>query len=108
MFVTTSCFSKQALDYAKALQQRVILIDGARLTDLMVEFGVGVRVSRVIEVKRLDEDFFTDDARIWVWRRSGWFPCPERPKHHPTALPAERPSSPMCRDCLVEGLVPLR
>ena len=62
MFVTTSAFSKQALDYAKGLQQRVILIDGARLTELMVEFGVGVRTSRVIEVKRLDEDFFADDT----------------------------------------------
>jgi restriction system protein len=61
VFVTTSTFSKQALDYAKGLQQRVILIDGARLTELMVEFGVGVRVSRVIEVKRLDEDFFADE-----------------------------------------------
>lgn len=62
VFVTTSTFSKQALDYAKSLQQRVILIDGARLTELMVEFGVGVRASRVIEVKRLDEDFFADEA----------------------------------------------
>ena len=62
VFVTTSAFSKQALDYAKGLQQRVILIDGARLTELMVEFGVGVRASRVIEVKRLDEDFFSEDA----------------------------------------------
>ena len=55
-------FSKQALDYAKGLQQRVILIDGERLTELMVEFGVGVRTNRVIEIKRLDEDFFSDDA----------------------------------------------
>ena len=62
VFVTTSVFSKQALDYARALQQRVILIDGARLTDLMVEFGVGVRASRTIEVKRLDEDFFSEDS----------------------------------------------
>jgi restriction system protein len=54
--------SKQALDYAKGLQQRVILIDGERLTELMVEFGVGVRTNRVIEIKRLDEDFFSDDA----------------------------------------------
>lgn len=62
VFVTTSTFSKQALDYAKGLQQRVILIDGERLTELMVEFGVGVRTNRVIEIKRLDEDFFSDDA----------------------------------------------
>jgi len=62
VFVTTSTFSKQALDYARGLQQRIILIDGARLTELMVEFGVGVRASRIIEVKRLDEDFFADEA----------------------------------------------
>ena len=62
VFVTTSAFSKQALDYTRGLQQRVILIDGSRLTELMTEFGVGVRTARVIEVKRLDEDFFADDA----------------------------------------------
>jgi restriction system protein len=62
VFVTTSGFSKQALDYAKALQQRVILIDGERLSELMVEFGVGVRASRTIVVKRLDEDFFSDEV----------------------------------------------
>lgn len=61
VFVTTSTFSKQAIDYAKALQQRVILIDGVHLTELMIECGVGVRVSRVVEVKRVDEDFFTDE-----------------------------------------------
>ena len=60
--VFSSTFSKQALDYAKGLQQRVILIDGERLTELMVEFGVGVRTNREIEIKRLDEDFFSDDA----------------------------------------------
>lgn len=62
VFVTTSNFSKQALDYARALQQRVILIDGTRLTELMLEFGVGVRVSRTVEVKRLDEDFFSEES----------------------------------------------
>lgn len=61
VFVTTSTFSSLAVDFARGLQQRVILIDGARLTELMVEFGVGVRISRVVEVKRLDEDFFNED-----------------------------------------------
>lgn len=62
VFVTTSAFSKQAIDYARGLQQRVILIDGSQLTELMIEFRVGVRTSRAIEVKRVDEDFFTDEA----------------------------------------------
>ena len=61
VFVTTSTFSAPAVEFVKGLQQRVILIDGARLTELMVEFGVGVRVNRIVEVKRLDEDFFAEE-----------------------------------------------
>lgn len=60
VFVTTSTFSKLAQDYARGLQHRVILIDGYRLTELMIEFNVGVRLNRVVEVKKLDEDFFED------------------------------------------------
>lgn len=62
VFVTTSAFSKQAIDYARGLQQRVILIDGPQFTELMIEFGVGVRTSRAIAVKRVDEDFFADEG----------------------------------------------
>ncbi|BCH33271.1 restriction endonuclease [Mesorhizobium sp. L-8-10] len=61
VFVTTSSFSAPALDFARHLPQRVILIDGARLAELMIEHGVGVRVSRTVEVKRLDEDFFAEE-----------------------------------------------
>jgi restriction system protein len=39
----------------------VILIDGIRLTELMIEHNVGVRVSQAIEFKRLDEDYFGED-----------------------------------------------
>ncbi|HXW72802.1 MAG TPA: restriction endonuclease [Methylocella sp.] len=61
VFVTTSAFSQTAIDYARHLSQRVILIDGARLADLMIEHNVGVRLNRAIEFKRLDEDFFLED-----------------------------------------------
>lgn len=61
VFVTTSSFSAQALEFVDRIPQRVILIDGKRLTQLMIEHGVGVRVSRIIEFKRLDEDFFTEE-----------------------------------------------
>lgn len=61
VFVTTSSFSHQAVDYVQHLTQRVILIDGQRLADLMIEHNVGVRISRAIEFKRLDEDFFASD-----------------------------------------------
>jgi restriction system protein len=62
VFVTTSTFSSQATEFVRHLSQRVILIDGSRLADLMIEHNVGVRVSRAIEFKRLDEDFFSEDA----------------------------------------------
>ena len=61
VFVTTSSFSAPAIDFVRHLPQRVILIDGTRLAELMIEHGVGVRVSRTIAVKRLDEDFFADE-----------------------------------------------
>jgi restriction system protein len=60
VFVTTSTFSPQATAFVQHLPQRIILIDGATLASLMIEHNVGVRVSRTIEFKRLDEDFFSD------------------------------------------------
>ena len=61
VFVTTSAFSAQAIDFASRMPQRVALINGKRLTELMVEHGVGVRISRTVEFKRLDEDFFSEE-----------------------------------------------
>ena len=61
VFVTTSTFSLPARDYVKHLTQRVILIDGNELADLMIEHGVGVRSYRTLEFKRLEEDFFGEE-----------------------------------------------
>lgn len=60
VFVTTSSFSAHAIDYVKPLQQRIVLIDGEKLCELMVEHGVGVRISHTVLVKRVDEDVFAD------------------------------------------------
>ena len=61
VFVTTSTFTSGAIEFVRHLSQRVILIDGQRLADLMIEHNVGVRISRSVEFKRLDEDFFTEE-----------------------------------------------
>ena len=61
VFVTTSTFSSRAIEYAAHIPQRVVLIDGKRLAELMIQHGVGVRSSRTLEFKRLDEDFFSED-----------------------------------------------
>ena len=58
VFVTTSHFARPALDYAKAIPKRLILIDGTRLSRLCIEYGVGVRTHQSIELKRIDENFF--------------------------------------------------
>jgi restriction system protein len=60
VFLTTSTFSKDARDYATSIDSRIILIDGKRLTELMVEFNVGVSGGATYEVKRVDSDFFAE------------------------------------------------
>ncbi len=61
VFVTTSKFSSDAIEYARHLRERVILIDGRRLAELMIEHGVGVRLNRAIEFKKIDEDYFDEE-----------------------------------------------
>jgi restriction system protein len=59
VFVTTSTFTKAALESAKNLRARIALIDGDRLAEIMYELGVGVTTQSVLTLKRIDPDFFT-------------------------------------------------
>jgi restriction system protein len=61
VFLTTSTYSAQAIAYASQLRDsKIILIDGQKLTQLMIEHDVGVSIKEILQIKRLDEDFFTD------------------------------------------------
>ena len=60
VFVTTSSFSRGAAEYAFRIPQRIILVDGKELTRLMMQYGVGVRTERTIELKRIDLDYFEE------------------------------------------------
>lgn len=60
VFITTSSFSKGAVEYARGLQDKVVLVDGDLLANLMVDYGVGVSLERSYEVKRVDSDYFTE------------------------------------------------
>ncbi len=60
VFITTSDFHKTAIEYAKNVQHKVILISGQRLAELMIEYGVGVSTIRTIAIKRLDSDYFEE------------------------------------------------
>jgi restriction system protein len=62
VFITTSRFSADALDYANSLTGfSVVLIDGEHLVKFMLENRVGVVVQQNFEVLELDENFFGED-----------------------------------------------
>ncbi len=61
VFITTSWFTQEARDYAASSQYKVVLIDGARLADLMIEHDLGVSVAATYQLKRIDSDFFADE-----------------------------------------------
>ena len=61
IFITTSVFSKTAIEYASGLESKVVLIDGVQLADFMFEYGVGVATVNNYAIKRIDTDFFSDE-----------------------------------------------
>ena len=61
VFITTSNFSSHARDYAHSVSQKVILIDGTRLAELMIEHNIGVSTKRTLQIKRIDSGYFEDD-----------------------------------------------
>lgn len=58
LFVTTSGFSPAAKETAELLSKRIVLIDGATLTRLMIRYDIGCRVEETIYIKKIDEEFF--------------------------------------------------
>lgn len=61
VFITTSTFDDSAVKKAREAHHSIILIDGAKLVDLMHQYDVGVQVKTVYEVKELDNDFFEEN-----------------------------------------------
>lgn len=59
LFITTAKFSPKAKDYANA--QHIILVDGKKLTELMIEHSVGVSTQKAYLIKRVDSDYFSDN-----------------------------------------------
>jgi restriction system protein len=61
VFITTSRFTKDATEYVKHLNQKIILVDGEQLTDYMIDFNVGVHETARYVVKKIDTDYFLDE-----------------------------------------------
>lgn len=62
VFITTSYFSKPAVEYASTYPHSdIVLIDGVKLTELMIKNNLGVSTKRIIEIKEIDSDYFEAD-----------------------------------------------
>jgi len=62
LFITTAKFSPGARQFAEA--QHIILVDGQKLTELMIEYELGVTTQKTYKIKRVDSDYFSDVAQM--------------------------------------------
>jgi len=61
VFITTSTFLSDAVQYAANLDVKVVLIDGETLSQYMIEQDLGVSTVATYAIKKLDTDYFTED-----------------------------------------------
>lgn len=61
LFISTSNFSSDAMDYVSRIDARIVLIDGETLAQLMIDHGVGVSTVNTFELKKVDSDYFTEE-----------------------------------------------
>ena len=61
VLIATSQFTQEAKEYVERIGKKVVLIDGERLADLMIDYGIGVTEVTRYEVKKLDLDYFGEE-----------------------------------------------
>ena len=61
VFITTAKFSNDARSYQPKNETKIVLIDGEKLTDLMIDFNLAVSTINTFEIKRLDNDYFEEE-----------------------------------------------
>jgi restriction system protein len=61
IFITTSIFTKEALEYMPRNETKIVLIDGDRLSQLMIDHDLGVTTQQSYDIKRIDSDYFEDE-----------------------------------------------
>ncbi|MBP6431229.1 MAG: restriction endonuclease [Ferruginibacter sp.] len=61
VFITTSYFTKEAIEYANQMDTKVVLIDGEKLAQYMIDFNLGVSVQNTYEIKKIDTDYFEEE-----------------------------------------------
>jgi restriction system protein len=60
VFITTSKFSPEALDYVQRIEKKIVLITGEQLAQLMIDHGVGVSEAATYSIKKIDSDYFDE------------------------------------------------
>jgi restriction system protein len=60
VFITTSGYTAQAIGFAKSVE-RVVLVDGSRLVELMIDHEVGV-FARTVKIPKIDSDYFDEES----------------------------------------------
>jgi len=60
VFITTSTFTKDALEYIPRNETKIVLIDGTQLAEYMIDYDLGVSSQSVYHVKKLDNDYFEE------------------------------------------------
>lgn len=61
VLITTSKFSQEAKDYVKVIEKKIVLIDGDRLSQLMMDYDIGVSEEAKYIVKKIDNDYFENN-----------------------------------------------
>ncbi len=61
VFITTSKFSDDAHDFVSKIDNKIVLIDGEKLAQLMIDYDIGVSKHVSFEIKKIDWDYFTEE-----------------------------------------------
>ncbi|NOT91178.1 restriction endonuclease [Ferruginibacter sp.] len=61
VFITTSNFTKEATQYAMQMDTKIVLIDGEKLAQYMIDYNLGVSVQNTYEIKKIDSDYFEEE-----------------------------------------------
>lgn len=62
VFITTSSFTKDAIDYVKTVSHKVILLDGEMVAQLMIENNLGVSTVESYDIKKASADYFVEEG----------------------------------------------
>jgi restriction system protein len=61
VFITTSTFTQEAVSFSDSIENKIVLIDGKRLAQLMIEHSIGVSIDQSYDIKKIDSDYFLEE-----------------------------------------------